>query len=252
MFNNIVITGASSGLGAALARSFAAPGVVLGLLGRNSERLTEVSGFCKQMGAATKTALLDIRHREQLNDWLVSFDDKYPIDLVIANAGIIAAVPKNQPDQPMSSVLDQFEINFTGVIATVNPALLRMRGRRMGTVAIISSMAAFRGIPLFPAYSASKAALKSYYEALRPTCAADNIDICIVCPSYIDTPMNNKNNSSSLLRMDADKAARIIKSGVEKKKPLLAFPYTHLLGIRLLSLLPVKLGDWILYKTMGS
>lgn len=222
------------------------------MLGRNSERLAETSVSCQRLGADAETALLDIRHREELNGWLVSFDDRHPIDLVIANAGVNVTVPDNQPDQPMPSVLELFEINFTGVLATVNPVLRRMRERKAGTVAIISSMAAFRGIPLFPAYSASKAALKSYYEALRPACAADNIDVCIVCPSYIDTPMNGNNNNPSLLRMDVDAAARIIKSGVEKKKPLLAFPYAHLLGIRLLQLLPVKFGDWILYKAMGS
>ena len=248
MYRNIVISGASSGLGEALAKCFSVPGTRLGLLGRNQDRLVNVSDSCKKKGAETVISLIDVRNREELRSWLTEFDDRYPVDLVIANAGIMSTASGINPVESIDAIADIFDTNFAGVLSTIHPVLERMWSRKNGSIAIISSLCAYRGIPLFPAYSASKAALKSYFEAIRPACASANVFVSIICPGFINTPMNDPDSSKSFLQMDVSEAARIIRQGIEKKSPLIVFPYSHILGLRLLKLLPERIVDRILYK----
>jgi len=250
MFRNIVITGASSGLGEVLALHYSNPDVTLGLTGRNPERLARVAGDCRRKGAVTETALIDVQQRNVLESWLLQFDDRHPVDLIIANAGVLSSVSSNHLGESLEAIADIININFIGAIASVNPLLERMRDRRRGSIAVISSLSAYRGIPRMPAYAASKSALKSYFEAIRPVCASNNIAISVVCPSYIMTPMNNRGASGIKLSLSADRAAEIIETGINKKAALIVFPYSHLLGIRLLQLLPEKLSDYVLYKLL--
>lgn len=250
MFRNIVITGASSGLGEALALRYSDPGVTLGLTGRNPERLARVAEYCRRKGAITETAQIDVRQRDALESWLLQFDDRHPVDLIIANAGVLSSESRNNLGESLEEIADIFNINLFGAIASVNPILERMRGRRQGSIAVISSLSAYRGIPRMPAYAASKSALKGYFEAIRPACASNNIAVSVVCPSYIMTPMNKNGARGDKLSLSADRAAELIQSGINKKAALIVFPYSHLLGIRLLQLLPEKLSDYVLYKLL--
>ena len=138
------------------------------------------------------------------------------------------------------------------VIDTINPLLERMSERKNGSVAIISSLSAYHGLPTFPAYAASKSAVKAYYEAVRGLYKKLNITISIVCPSYINTDMTASLKVSSLLIMDVDAAVNNIQSGIAKRKPVISFPWYHSLGIQLLRLLPARMGDWILLTFLGK
>src|SRR5689334_14457724 len=116
---HIIITGASSGLGAALAKAYAMPGVVLGLTGRNKDRLQKVADTCSAKGAKVVTGLVDVRDDEILKEWLEQFDNSHPVDLLIANAGISAGAGGQIESQKM--VRDIFAINVDGVINSVLP-----------------------------------------------------------------------------------------------------------------------------------
>jgi NADP-dependent 3-hydroxy acid dehydrogenase YdfG len=142
---NIIITGASSGIGAAVAVEYAKEGVVLGLSGRNKDRLTKVAEVCRSKGARVELLVVDVTESEKLASELASFDEKYPIDLIIANAGVVAATVR--PDKIGAS--DLFvdvlrpitETNYLGVISTMEPLLRKFMNRRHGQIAIVSSIA---------------------------------------------------------------------------------------------------------------
>lgn len=248
MFKNILITGASSGLGLALARQYAAPGVTLGLTGRNEERLREAADACRALGAEVVSAVLDVREGFKLAEWIHDFDARYPVDLVIANAGVTYSVNGDTPLEPRAAIRDVMDTNFSGVIDTVNPLLKQMRERGRGNAVIISSLSAYRGIPLFPSYAASKAAIKTYYESIRGAMRRDGVTITIACPGFIETPMTEKLRTSRWMQMQVDKAARTIVRGVASGRANVSYPKLSLLGLWLLQWLPEKWVDWILVK----
>lgn len=246
----IVITGASSGIGAALARVYAAPGVTLGLIGRNRERLDAVAAECRSAGAEVELGRLDVRDAAALEGWIEDFDDRHAIGLMIANAGIAYTLRPGNLLEPRTAVRDVMETNFIGVIETVRPAIERMSARGSGSIAVISSISALRGIPVFPAYAASKAAVKSYFEALRGPLAAQGIRVTVVCPGFIETPMiAGMTRGGSALPVVA--AARRIRRGIDAGRALVAFPLLTAVGLEALRLLPERFGDWMLQRVFG-
>ena len=245
-FTNILITGASSGLGEALARKYAAPGVHLYLTGRNTDRLSAITRLCEQQGATVSAMAIDVQERNRLSDWIMNIDKRTPLDLIIANAGVMHVSRPESPQGTPEQIDEILAVNFTGVITTVNPILDKMAQRGKGSVAIISSLSAYRGLPLFPAYAASKAAIKSYYEGLRGVYHRKGVYITVVCPSYISTAMTSSLRTDGFRQMDVDDAAAKIKQGLDKHKPLITFPFHHSLGLQLLRFLPERLADRIL------
>lgn len=186
----IVITGASSGIGAALAEYYAAPGVTLGLTGRSDERLRAVAAACKARGAAVETALMDVCEREALAAWLLEIDGKKPIDLVIANAGISGgsgghSVMGEEPEQLRRIMA----VNLDGVFNTVLPLIPLMTGRKRGQIALMSSLAGLRGLPGAPAYSTSKAAVLAYGQALRGWLGMRGVKVSVIMPGFVRTPL---------------------------------------------------------------
>ncbi len=251
-FKNIIITGASNGLGMAMAKRYANPGVHLGLIGRNRERLDITAKSCRENGSTVETVSMDIRDRENLINWILRFDAANPVDLVIANAGVMYSGKPGHPVEQKVIIDETFDVNFNSVINTVNPLLDKMQQRKHGSVAIISSLSAYHGIPTFPAYSASKVAVKAYYEAVRGLYARDNIFITIVCPSYVDTDMTRTLKVNRIMLMSLDKAVDKIIRGIGKRKALVSFPWLHTFGISLLKLLPERIADRILLIAMGK
>lgn len=251
-FHNVVITGANSGIGAELAKLYAATGVNLGLLARDPQRLEKIADECQARGSHVEYASIDVCDDESLEKWLMEFDEKYPVDLVIAGAGINSVINPNDPVECSNGIREIFDINFFGVIATINPLVARMRARKRGTVSIISSLSAFHGVPLFPAYSASKAAVKSYYESLRGLLKDDNVTVSIACPGFVQTPMTRDYRNRNFKMMTAQKAAQIIKKGIDRGRVEINFPLLDVLGLYLLELLPARIADRIMLKLLGS
>lgn len=238
---SILITGASSGIGAALARAYAGPGIILALGGRDVARLEAVADACRGQGATVATRVVDVADAESMTAWLEATDAAAPLDLVVANAGISAGTGGGGESAEQTRAI--FAVNVNGVLNTVLPVIPSMRARRRGQIAIVSSIAGYRGLPPSPAYSGSKAAVKVWGEGLRGWLANDGIEVSVVCPGYIKTPMTAVNDFPMPFLMDADKAAAIIRTGLERNRGRIAFPWPMAALIWLVTALPVSLTD---------
>jgi len=239
--NTILITGASSGLGAALAQHYARPGMTLHLQGRNRERLEQVASQCRNQGANVHSEIIDVTDADAMARWLIHADALSPIDLVIANAGISAGTGIH--GESGEQVRDIFATNIDGTINTVQPLIAAMVERNCGQIALISSLAGMRGLPSCPAYSASKACVRAYGEGLRGWLGNQGVRVSVVCPGYIRTPMTAINHFPMPFIMNADKAARIIARGLARNKARIAFPLILYIPLWLLSCLSPLVTD---------
>jgi short-subunit dehydrogenase len=241
----IVITGASSGLGAALARAYAAPGAALGLIARNRERLDEVAAACRERGAQVETGLLDVAEGPPLADWLLRFDRSWPVELVVASAGISAGTRPDGTPEGAALATAQVRINLLGAMHTIEPLLPAMRARGVGRIAVVSSIAGLRGLPDSPGYSASKAGVRAYGEALRAHLRPSGIRVSVVCPGFFDSPMTDRFIGSHPFMLSLPAAADIVKRGLDCGRPRIVFPGLLALGLRLADLAPARLGDFL-------
>jgi short-subunit dehydrogenase len=249
-YRRILITGASSGLGAALALAYAGPGVELFLGGRNLLRLERVAAAVREKGAFAFPHAVDVKDADRMRDWLGPISRARPFDLVIANAGVSGGTADSA--ESLAQIREILDVNVSGVIHTLHPVVDGMRAAGAGQIAIISSLAGFRGFPGAPAYCAGKAAVKVYGEALRPLLARNNIGVSVVCPGYIRTPMTDVNDFRMPLMMPADKAARIIHRGLARNRARIAFPLGLYMAVWLLAALPAWMTDRLLAVLPGK
>ncbi|MGB0749259.1 MAG: SDR family NAD(P)-dependent oxidoreductase [Magnetospiraceae bacterium] len=245
---HILITGASSGIGAALAKAYAGPGIALSLIGRDMARLTAVAENCGAAGATVETQLLDVREGDALTAWISARDAELPLDLVIANAGVTSGRQANGDLESWESVERVLAVNLTAAIRTAYAALEPMSRRGRGQIALVSSLQGVRAHPDAPAYSASKAGLAAFGQALRGAVAAKGVRIAVVYPGYVDTAMSRRVTGNKPHVMDADTAARRICDGLAKGRAIIAFPWHLAWGLRFLTFLPVSWGNMILKR----
>ncbi len=238
MTRTIVITGASSGIGKALAQRFAGPQSVLGLLGRNAQRLETVAEECRARGARVLRASIDVCDHEQIGAWLVDFDSDTPIDVLIVNAGVMGGVPPNEELEPAHVSRSVFETNVVGALNTIHPIVPRMIARGSGQIAILSSIAGFIPLPDAPSYGASKAAVLSYGLALRSFLHDKGIRVSVVCPGYVSTPMMAQEHGWKPFEMAPERAAELICRGLARDKSIITFPRFFSLLTRIGGLLP--------------
>lgn len=233
---SILITGASSGLGAALAAAYAKPGVTLHLTGRNADRLAATCQAVVNLGAIVYTWVGDVTDAQGLAAWILEQDQIAPLDLVIANAGISAG-PRDGLETP-AQIQVLLATNIQGVMNTIQPAIDRMRGRARGQIALMSSLAGFAPWPGAPTYAASKAYLKNYGLALRLALKQTGIQVNVICPGFVDTPMTRVNPYFMPFLIDADRAATLMVAGLAANRAVIAFPWPTALMARLLGALP--------------
>jgi short-subunit dehydrogenase len=247
-FSVVIITGASSGLGASLAKAYAAPHVALGLHGRDRQRLEATARACEALGATVNTAIIDVTDAPAMASWLREFDDRHPVDLLIANAGTSAGPDPNSPSEGAETAARQVGVNLLGAINTVEPLLPALCARRRGRVAVVSSIAAYRGLPYSPGYCASKAGLRAYAEALRPRLERHRIGVTVVCPGFFDSPMTDRFDGPTPFLLSSDGAARIVKRGIDRGRRRVAFPRPLVLGLQFCDIAPAFIGDAILRR----
>ncbi|WP_321840462.1 SDR family NAD(P)-dependent oxidoreductase [Paraburkholderia bannensis] len=243
---HVAITGASAGIGRALALAYARPGITFGLVGRDADRLEACAEACREKGAIVVTKSLDVRDATALQTWLNDFDTKHPIDLLIANAGVASTLAHANDWEGRERTANIVDTNFTGALNAALPVIERMRTRGCGHIALISSIAALRGMAISPAYCASKAALKAWGDSVRPVLARDNIRVSIVLPGFVKTAMSDVFPGDKPFMWSAEKAAHHIQSKLQKGRAEIAFPGMLAFGMRLLTLLPAALADAIL------
>ncbi|MDQ2104537.1 SDR family NAD(P)-dependent oxidoreductase [Azospirillum isscasi] len=243
---SIVITGASSGIGEELARAYAAPGVTLALTGRDALRLEAVAERCRAAGAVVETALVDVADRDAMAAWLTALDARAPVDLVIANAGISAGTGGGTESAEQARRI--FQVNVDGVLNSVHPLLPGMQARRRGQIALMASLAGFRGMPGAPAYCASKAAVRDYGESLRGDLEGQGIGVTVICPGFVKSRMTAVNRFPMPFLMETDRAARVIKNGLARNRARIAFPWPMAAAVWLLAALPAGWTDALLRR----
>jgi len=238
-WHSVLITGASSGIGRALAEALAAPGVTLHLGGRDAARLAEAAAACAALGATVVTRQADVRDAAAMADWVGGAG---PLDLVIANAGIGAGTGRGFERADDARAV--FETNVTGVLNTVIPAVAAMAtqpagpGGLRGRVAVLASIASFVATPGAPAYAASKAAVQRWAEALDATERRRGIRLHSICPGYIRTPLTARNRFPMPLLMEPAEAARRALAGLAAGRIRIVFPWRLYLLARLVGALP--------------
>lgn len=239
----ILITGATSGIGAALAREYAAAGVRLVLSGRDAERLAAVADLVRTAGAEVETAIIDVTDPIATARWVEAADDAAPLDLAIANAGISGGTHGGGESVTQANAI--FDTNIGGVVNTLHPAAERMAARGRGQIALVSSLAGFRGLPGAPAYSASKAAARAWGDAVRGRMKRRGVTVSVVCPGFIRTPMTDVNQYYMPMLMEVDKAAALIRRRLARGHAMIAFPLPMYLFVRAMAALPRPVGDYI-------
>lgn len=220
----ILISGASSGIGAALARHYARPGTRLVLLGRDVPRLETVAEACRATGAETRIERLDVRGREAVAARLAALDAEMPLDLVIVAAGINGGHPEGGIETD-ATAFETVETNLLGALNLALPAAGLMRARRRGQIALISSLAAYAPLPDAPAYSGTKAALLAHGIALRAKLRPHGVRISVVTLGYVRTAMGSAYSGWRPFEMSAEAAADRIARGLARDKDVIAFPW---------------------------
>lgn len=238
----IFITGASSGIGEALARYYAGTDTALGLAARRARRLAEIAAT---LPGEVRTYSLDVADREALAQAAQDFTARYGApDLVIANAGVSVGTLAAEP-QDLAKLERLLEVNVTGLAATLAAFAPAMRAAGRGTLAGIASVAGLRGLPGAGAYSASKAAAITWLESLRAELHGSGVAVVTVCPGYVDTPMTRANRYRMPFLLPADEAARRIARAIAARRRVVVIPWQMALVAALLRRLPAPLYDRI-------
>jgi short-subunit dehydrogenase len=245
-FKNVLITGASSGLGRALAIELSKKSQNLFLCARNFENLQETKNLCQNSNANIYLKILDVKDEIASQNYITEIEENFALDLIIANAGISGGTA--QGTESFAQIKEIFDTNLYGVLNIVQPVIEKMTSRKSGQIVIISSLAGFVSLPSSPAYSASKSAVRIYGEALRGNLAEFGVKVNIVCPGYIKTKMTAVNNFYMPFLMNSTKASQIIINGIEKNHGRIIFPIIFYFLIRVLLSLPFSLIEKIMKK----
>jgi short-subunit dehydrogenase len=237
---HIVITGASAGLGAALARHYAAADTVLCLIARRREPMQALAAG---LPGRFEIHALDVADLAAFARAAQEACARHGApDLVIANAGISVGTHGDDAAD-VAKLRRLLDVNVTGLAATLAAFAPAMRAAQRGTLCGIASVAAFRGLPGAGAYSASKSAAIQWLEALRVEMAGSGVAVVTVCPGYIDTPMTQVNRYRMPFLLEADEAARRIARAIRARRRLAVIPWQMALVSLLLRTLPGCLYD---------
>lgn len=243
---HILITGASSGIGEALALFYAKPGATLFICGQNIERLSGVAKRCEEKGARVFAEKRDVADAGAMENWISRCDKITPLDLVVANAGVSAGPGKNGESSELTRRI--FAVNVNGVLNTALPALEKMTPRGHGQIALVSSLAGYRGLPSAPAYSGSKNAVRAWGEAIRGYIKPYGVEVSVICPGFVKSRITEKNTFPMPFLMSADKAAAIIARGLAKNKGRITFPPLLAFAAWAAGCLPAPVAEFILTK----
>jgi short-subunit dehydrogenase len=236
----VIITGASTGIGRALALEYAARGATLGLMARREEMLVQLAS---SLPVRSYTYAVDVRSGKALKAAAQDFVARtgWP-DIVIANAGVSAGTLTGEPTD--NEVFEEvMATNLNGMMLTFQPFVEAMRRERRGILVGIASVSGFRGLPGASAYCASKAAAISYLESLRVELHGSGVSVVTICPGYIATPLTAKNPYRMPFLMDAKVAARKMAVAIDKRKRFYVLPWQMAIVGWLLRCLPRSLYD---------
>lgn len=236
----VVVSGASSGIGAALARRYAAAGATLGLIAR---RQAELQQLAAELSTSCRIYPLDVRDGAALGAAAHDYINNYGCpDLVIANAGVSVGT-LTELVEDITAFQEVLDINVMGMVKVFQPFVAPMRRRGSGILVGIASVAGYRGLPGAAAYSASKAAAIAYLESLRVELHGSGVKVLTICPGYIATAMTRRNPYPMPFMMSADAAAAKMVALIARGKSFTVIPWQMAIVARVLRLLPNWLYD---------
>ncbi len=239
----VFLTGASSGIGEALARHYAGRGATLGLFARRAELLRTLKA---SLPGAVEIYEGDVRDLGALKSAAADFIAKHGVpDLVIANAGISHGTLTEHAEDA-ATFREVLDVNVVGLVHTFHPFIEGMRSRGSGALAGIASVAGIRGLPGTSAYSASKAAAINYLEALRVEMRRSGVTVSAICPGFIATPMTARNPYPMPFIISAGDAARRIARAIEARKGYAIIPWQMAIVGRILKILPTSVYDRVM------
>jgi short-subunit dehydrogenase len=242
-----IITGASSGIGWALAHTLATEGCKVGLVARRREQLAALAGEIEKRGGSTAFAAADVSEREQAVAAIREVAARLgPVDLLIANAGVGA--PTTIEPFNVGDVEKMFRVNVLGVVYSLEAVLPQMLERRRGHLAAVSSLAAYRGLPGESGYTASKAAVNVFMEGLRVQLRSKGIAVTTICPGFVQTPMTEVNEFKMPWLLTAEEAARRIVHALKRKRKVYNFPWQMSLFMKFARWAP----DWLVDQMMHT
>jgi len=245
----VLITGATSGIGRALALDYAGAGADVVAFGRDGARLEAIVADCRRLGVAASGFAVDVEDTAEMKEAILAADAAGALDIVIANAGIggkaALAGAMGESDDVAAALV---AVNIGGVLNTIRPIVPAMVRRRQGRLGIVSSIAGLRGLPDSPIYCASKAAVRVYGEALRPLLRPLGISVSIILPGYVDTVMSQGLPFARPLLISPEVMARRIRHGLASGKVQIVAPRSLGLAMRVLALVPARLADPVLER----
>lgn len=238
---NVFITGGTSGLGFALAQLYYDCGHRVGICGRD---LTKLPQDETKDSKRWKAYTADVLDKEQLSQAIEDFSEGVALDLVVASAG--RSVGKKTKVPNFQVARDVVEVNVFGVLHTYEVTLPIMQRQGSGHLCAISSVAGFMGLPGSSSYSASKAAVTIFNEALALDLKGSGIAVSTICPGFVDTPLTQQNDHNMPFLMSAEKAAKIMKRGLDRKRVLIVYPKPMWLAVTFLSKIPRSWYRWLM------
>jgi len=237
-----VVTGASSGIGRALALELARDGYDLGLTARRLDRLQSLAAAIRVTGARAECVAADAAQRHEVHEAVRTLTERLgPVYLLVANAGIALGTEALEPDA--DALEAEFGVNVFGAFYAIEAVIPSMRDRRAGHIVAISSLAGYRGLPGAGGYCATKAALTRLVEGMRPDWALAGIRATIVHPGYVRSEMTDRNRFRMPFLMETERAAALIARAVRRKKKVCEFPWRMSVLVRHLVR---HLPDWLL------
>lgn len=239
---HILITGATGSIGGALAREYAGPDVRFTLLGRDMEKLQELARECEKSGAEADIVQLDLLDTDAVHKFGEELALSNPPDLLIANAGLNTNIGKDGQGEKWEDVKKLVQVNVLSTFALIDAILPAMRAKKSGQIAIMSSLAAYYGLPHTPAYCATKAALRNWGGAMRGWLKSEGIRVNVILPGYVDSPMCREMPGPKPFLWPPGRAAKVIRRGLARDRARISFPFPLNLGIWALSLLPACLA----------
>lgn len=243
----VFITGASSGIGRSLAIELGRKGAALGLLARRAETLREIVGEIEAAGGRALALPADVKDADVVRAAASQVREKFGrVDVLVANAGIGATTDARdlKPDE----VANVIGINVLGAVNSVAAVLPEMVEEKSGQLVVISSLAAYRGLPKSAAYCASKAAVSAFFESLRVDLHGSGVDVTIIHPGFIKTPLTAGREAQMPYLMELDDAVKKIVRAIEARKKSYAFPWQLATIVRAAMLFPVPLYDRIISR----
>lgn len=246
----VVITGASSGLGAALARELSGRGAAVALLARRGERLAALADTIRSAGGVAAWREADVTDDAGLTEALDGVADELGgADVVVANAGFGRSEPPSRFKPGRARTV--YDVNLTGMLRLIDWALPRFLESRAGHIVGVSSAASYIAAPHNAAYCGSKAAMRLHLQSLRLSLASHGIAVTTICPGFVRTELTDLNRHPMPFLWETDRAARVMADAIAKRRGEIVFPWQMKLILAFAKRLPTSLQEFFMRRAAG-